>query len=392
MSAASQPHQPRSTLFTCLACHIAFPTSDRQRAHYRTDLHKYNLKRKLVDLAPITAEQFVEKVLAQQAKGREEQERQGLIYECSVCRKSYFSENAFHNHVQSKKHKELELRLASEKTTDRDDNHRQREVQLFSDPEDDAEKQVASSMPSSLSSNSQVTPLANPVVFGCLFCNHFNDDFDTSLLHMAHTHGFFLPDAEYLVDVHGLINYLSEKIQARICLYCNGRGREWKTVEAVRAHMIDKGHCKMAYDDSEDPDQLLRFYDFEPLEEEDGVTEKGATANGSELVLENGARLGHRRDLRLFKQRLSKRATTKAIAEAAAIEMAAEKEEALADPSLNRKEKRRLLLTDGRTHNETIEQTLEGIREAAKKQEFYQSVALKHNLTNTRRIRTQNPI
>jgi pre-60S factor REI1 len=33
----SRPNQPTSSLFTCLACQVAFPTSERQRAHYRTE-------------------------------------------------------------------------------------------------------------------------------------------------------------------------------------------------------------------------------------------------------------------------------------------------------------------------------------------------------------------
>lgn len=40
MSAIELPqHSKPSTngLFTCLACHVAFPTSERQRDHYRTE-------------------------------------------------------------------------------------------------------------------------------------------------------------------------------------------------------------------------------------------------------------------------------------------------------------------------------------------------------------------
>lgn len=64
------------------------------------------MKRKIADLPPVDAEQFAQKVLgkclssmvafgcidnqnlyvAQQALHREEEERQGLSYECSTCR------------------------------------------------------------------------------------------------------------------------------------------------------------------------------------------------------------------------------------------------------------------------------------------------------------------
>ncbi|KAG0193993.1 Condensin complex subunit [Apophysomyces sp. BC1034] len=241
----------------------------------------------------------------------------------------------------------------------KDNRNDKREIQLFSDHEEDAE----------LSATKTASQLTQPTAsFGCLFCTHADDDFDASLLHMTHTHGFFLPDAEYLVDVHGLMAHLSQKIQENICLYCNGRGKEWKSVEAVRAHMTDKGHCKMAYDESEDPDILLQFYDFEPLEETEGVI-----VNGSELILENGARLGHRNDLKFFKQRLQKEPSTKAIAAAEANKAATE--EALADTSLNRKQRRRLLLTDGRTNSEITSQTAEGIREAVVKQDFLHAVS-----------------
>jgi hypothetical protein len=33
----SNPLKPRNQLFTCLACQVAFPTTDRQRAHYRSE-------------------------------------------------------------------------------------------------------------------------------------------------------------------------------------------------------------------------------------------------------------------------------------------------------------------------------------------------------------------
>lgn len=58
----------------------------------------------------------------------------------------------------------------------------------------------------------------------------------------------------------------------------------------------------MAYDETEDPEELLQFYDFGPLEEE----AERMTMNGTELVLDNGMRLGHRHHLKLFKQRLPK--------------------------------------------------------------------------------------
>lgn len=57
--------------------------------------------------------------------------------------------------------------------------------------------------------------------------------------HMTVAHSFFIPDIEFLVDVEGLIQYLGEKISiGNVCLYCNGRGKGFHTLEAVQKHMV----------------------------------------------------------------------------------------------------------------------------------------------------------
>ena len=54
--------------FTCMTCRVAFSEADTQRAHYKTDWHRYNLKRKVADMPPVTAENFAERVIAQRAQ------------------------------------------------------------------------------------------------------------------------------------------------------------------------------------------------------------------------------------------------------------------------------------------------------------------------------------
>lgn len=97
----------------------------------------------------------------------------------------------------------------------------------------------------------------------CLFCTHTSPSLSENLTHMASAHSFFIPDADYLIDLSGLITYLGEKIAVgNICIYCNGKGRELRTLEAVRKHMLDKAHCKIAYDTEDDRLEVSDFYDF----------------------------------------------------------------------------------------------------------------------------------
>ena len=44
--------------FTCLACRVTFINAELQREHYRSEWHRYNLKRKVAELPPVTKEAF----------------------------------------------------------------------------------------------------------------------------------------------------------------------------------------------------------------------------------------------------------------------------------------------------------------------------------------------
>jgi pre-60S factor REI1 len=97
----------------------------------------------------------------------------------------------------------------------------------------------------------------------CLFCTLVSSSFEDNLTHMSSEHSFFIPDAEYLIDITGLIAYLGEKIAVgNVCIYCNGKGREFRTLDAVRKHMVDKSHCKIAYDTENDMLEVSDYYDF----------------------------------------------------------------------------------------------------------------------------------
>ena len=52
------------TPFTCITCRMVFEDLTQQKSHYQTAWHCFNLKRKVVGLAPVTQEVFDEKVAA----------------------------------------------------------------------------------------------------------------------------------------------------------------------------------------------------------------------------------------------------------------------------------------------------------------------------------------
>ncbi|KFO24852.1 Zinc finger protein 622 [Fukomys damarensis] len=92
--------------YTCITCRVAFRDAEMQRAHYKTDWHRYNLRRKVAGMAPVTAEGFQERVRAQRAVA--EEESKGTATYCTVCSKKFASFNAYENHLKSRRHVELE--------------------------------------------------------------------------------------------------------------------------------------------------------------------------------------------------------------------------------------------------------------------------------------------
>ncbi|XP_034470137.1 zinc finger protein 622 [Hippoglossus hippoglossus] len=107
--------------YTCISCRVAFSDGEVQRAHYKTDWHRYNLKRKVADMPPVTAENFQERVLAQRAAAEQHLTESLSTEGCAVCNKKFSSANAYQNHLQSHKHQQAEKQalLASQKEVER---------------------------------------------------------------------------------------------------------------------------------------------------------------------------------------------------------------------------------------------------------------------------------
>ena len=47
-----------SGVLTCITCSVQFKEAGGQRDHYKTDWHRYNLKRKVAEMPPIQEQEF----------------------------------------------------------------------------------------------------------------------------------------------------------------------------------------------------------------------------------------------------------------------------------------------------------------------------------------------
>lgn len=303
--------------FTCNTCQVAFRASELQRAHMQTDWHRYNLKRRVASLPPLSSEIFAEKVLANKASAAATAARAQFEKTCDACTKTYFSENAFNNHLNSQKHKQNVLKAARAGVKEDDATSVMSStfslgepVETASTPDKEAEAEFSrvvdgmenasledsdpiSRRPTRPHHSAQGEQQGGPLsetstttaqsangevpeqVLDCLFCNYRSPTRDLNLAHMQRFHGLFIPEQEYLVDLDGLLKHLWRKIHEYYqCLYCN---KLVYTAAGIQTHMRDTGHCKIAYDAEDEMLELGEFYDFTRTysDDEDGSDTEG---------------------------------------------------------------------------------------------------------------------
>ncbi|KAI9911716.1 hypothetical protein PsorP6_008808 [Peronosclerospora sorghi] len=346
-------------MLTCTACNLDFALPAEQKNHFRTDWHRYNLKRKVVELPPVTEAQFEFRM----RKVREEKDAQAandpkqkqharkekikeagfkLLLKCVACNKIFTTANAYENHVASKKHTFNVRRNPAVTSTVKSVEKKVEIVSLDAAANPDGESSFSKAMTEEelvkeIEEYKNQVPLEKE---DCIFCSHHATSFDTCLEHMLKTHGFFIPDVEFLVDPEGLIRYLAEKVKVgNYCLYCNSKGKIFRSYQDVQKHMTSLSHCKLRYEE-EDLEELLEFYNFESqytssskttaeqdvewetdseasIDSDEEIVEEGredveddendadtiGVSETGELVLANGRRLGRREFRRYYKQR-----------------------------------------------------------------------------------------
>lgn len=146
----------------------------------------------------------------------------------------------------------------------------------------------------------------------------------------------------------------------------------------------------MAYDESENPEDLLKFYNFGTMSEEDfeAATVDTVSNQDDELILESGERLGHRRFMRYYKQNVRRSSQDEDAADPLSITQG---EAGVAVEPRNRKERRsKLAITDGSQYQRT--DMLRRLPEAVQKQHYQRQSSKRDNLVATNRLRIQNPI
>ena len=272
-------------------------------------LSRYNLKRRVAALPPLSSEIFTEKVLTAQASSTAAAAKASYEKNCQACQKTYYSENAYRNHLGSQKHrlKLTGIRNQPRSTVDEADSvvsstfslgepikprstesiDADAEAEFSQVVKGIQEAQLDDGEPIShrpsrphhsanedrpdlvrsitdtedvTSTKSDGTSVCKIPLRRCMFCNYDSTSLEINIIHMNKVHGLFIPEQSYLVDLEGLITYLYEKVTDSCeCLYCH---KVKASASGIQTHMRDKGHCMIAFESDEEMIEVGQFYDF----------------------------------------------------------------------------------------------------------------------------------
>ena len=298
---------------------------------------RYNLRRRLASLPSLSSEIFAEKVLSAQANSSAAAAKAAFEKSCMACQKTYYSENAYRNHLGSQKHRLREAEQRGEvatddgtsivgstislgepiktRATDENDPEAEAESSKFVSRMKEAILDGEASLPyrssrlhnssnedhpdqgpsqSATESITSATPKTNEKgsTVRCLFCNYDSPSLKLNVMHMTKFHGLFIPEQPYLVDLEGLINFLYQRImQNHVCIFCH---KVKSSTSGVQTHMRDKGHCMIAFDEEEDMIEVGQFYDFRSTYSDDEDEEENPEVKDKETSI-GGSKLGSKR-------------------------------------------------------------------------------------------------
>jgi len=309
----------------------------------QTDWHRYNLKRRVASLPPLSSEIFTEKVLANKATAAATAAKASFEKSCSICQKTYFSENAYNNHLNSQKHRTNIMKAGkgaqfddaasvsgsvmssafslgesmaeSEITVNGAAKKELTEVvngihntSLEKDtagphpPSTDAKSapvtndgSAADDDKSSVTTSSKAT--SDPLL-DCLFCNYKSPSFSLNVNHMGRFHGMFVPEREFLVEPEGLVKYLHDKVHVNNeCIKCH---KLLHTASGIQTHMRDRGHCMIAFESDEELVEMGQFYDFRSsypdADDFDEMEQEADESDASTSSQGGGIKLGARQE------------------------------------------------------------------------------------------------
>lgn len=231
----------------CPTCHISFERDDQFKLHYHSDIHHYNMKRKIVGLKPASEEQFQKQIQKMQAE-KEKTDKRNQSYYCEVLNQKFSNYATYAARLNTKKYQKA-LETFKEKSKDLSEKKEE--------PKEEISEKILEEVPADGFKKKKQLPSTLDSTSICLFSNVMSESFEQNLEYMRKKYGFFILDEKCCVKKEELVKYLAKVIQKELsCIYCQQR---FKSADSCQKHIISKQHTLM---NSDYFGQYERFYDF----------------------------------------------------------------------------------------------------------------------------------
>jgi hypothetical protein len=237
-----------TSLLTCsTAPNVIFSSRAELAEHYKSDWHRYNLRRRAAGLQPITKDVFDKVVLAANSKNKPNEPKQDHLKKKDVTTTTTTSNNNNNNNKPTTNQQQQQPPIITERNVDR--LIVEASQNFMYDPRCCLWDRNSKLNTNNNNNNNKISP-----------------DIETNLDHMHREHGFYIPDMQYVINVEGLLRYCAEKIWVgRICLFCD---KSFRSGEATAVHMTTKGHCRIPWETEDDIEEYGDFYDFSKMDSE----------------------------------------------------------------------------------------------------------------------------
>ncbi|KAI3426265.1 hypothetical protein D9Q98_008640 [Chlorella vulgaris] len=317
----------------CSTAGTYFNSKEDLEDHYRSDFHRYNLKRKIAGMPPVTREWY--EVRKAQLLATSATPVQSVWFD-PLTKRKFYSENTYQTFARSKKYQDLvkksggaapapivTLRRVDEGSSAvaaaaapaapaslPQQQHQQGKAagftvkpvvklaaaggaagsELGEDAEEEEEQEADEGSDWETVSEEEMETdqkWEEWDVRRSLFDNHESSTMEENLEYMFKNFGFYFPDSQYLTDPEGLLKYLGAKLQyGHVPLYESGDSPEAKqflSLHAVQRHMVDTNQCKMFFEGGEE--EYEEYYDYGEEEGEgEGEDANMAQAGGALVV------------------------------------------------------------------------------------------------------------
>ncbi|KAL7473561.1 hypothetical protein ACHAXS_014004 [Conticribra weissflogii] len=244
-----------------------FASRSELQEHYKSDWHRYNLKRREAGLPMLNEKDFqyrLEAAVALRKEREGRQERTGVDHLGKVAKSN--AKKELKKEMKKAQKVEGKGNRGKPKVATKRENVVTTEEEADAVGEHNSNEDINSNVEDDIEIEDEDGEL--PEIDPCqsLFDNQTSSTLEENIEYMRQTYSFFIPDVEFIADLEGLIGYCSEKIRlGRTCLYCQ---KMFTSHEGCMKHMRDKRHCKILYERGVDQEEFDVFFDFSKVNEE----------------------------------------------------------------------------------------------------------------------------